>query len=213
MTKQSKVAPAPRQARAKATIDQVILATSAALDEFGEAGVRIQDISATTGVSIGSIYHHFGDRDGLVRATLVHNFSNHARSDIERVRRWAVNIHSSGDLRGQYDIMLAFLNEHNDAQAALNRASIVGSAAARPLLREAIARVQHELTESLTEAMQLLADRGILQTFIQPRAAAIVLQGLLFGRVIAILDTTPLDDEEWNRTMLVALRGLVKFED
>jgi hypothetical protein len=95
----------------------------------------------------------------------------------------------------------------------LNRASIVGSAAARPLLREAIARVQHELTESLTEAMQLLADRGILQSFIQPRAAAIVLQGLLFGRVIAILDTTPLDDEEWNRTMLVALRGLVKFED
>lgn len=30
--------------------------------------VRIEDISAASGVSIGSIYHHFGSRDGVISA-------------------------------------------------------------------------------------------------------------------------------------------------
>ena len=44
----------------------------AALSEKGQAGRSIQDLSATLGVSRGSFYWHFKDRDDFIHALLEH---------------------------------------------------------------------------------------------------------------------------------------------
>jgi hypothetical protein len=71
-----------------------------------------------------------------------------------------------------------------------------------------LTEVQHELTESTTEVMQLLQDRGILKPELKPRAAAVLMLGMLFGRAIAELDNDAVTEDEWIRTMLTALGGL-----
>ena len=63
MAPKTKSVPQPKQDRAKDTVQLVIDATNRAIEGGGESSVRIQELSAQTGVSIGSIYHHFGDRD------------------------------------------------------------------------------------------------------------------------------------------------------
>ncbi|MFM6980372.1 MAG: TetR/AcrR family transcriptional regulator [Micrococcales bacterium] len=200
-----------KQQRAQTTISSVIEATSDAMRSGGESAVRIQEISAKTGVSIGSIYHHFGDRNGLIREALVYQFASNARADIQRVQNWISNIHSTKDLRDNYDRMVLFLNQHFENQSALERASIMGTMVARPELREALGKVQHELTESLAEAMQVLKERGMLKEFITPKTAATIMSGMLFGKVIAELDSEPVSDEDWNRAMLAALSGLIDY--
>lgn len=202
-----------KQLRAQITIATVIDATVEAMRAGGESAVRIQEISEKTNVSIGSIYHHFTDRNGLIREALVHLFSSHSRADIERVTNWIVNIHSTQDLSDNYEKMVQFLNQHFDNQSALERASILGTMVARPELRQALSEVQHELTNDLTEAMQVLQERGMLKRFISPRAAAVVMSGILFGKVIAELDTQPVSDEEWNRAILAAMSGLIAYRD
>ena len=57
-----------RQQRAIEKIDAVVEAAMAALEREGESGVRIAEICDVTGVSYGTVYHHFGDRAGLIRA-------------------------------------------------------------------------------------------------------------------------------------------------
>ncbi|AOY55574.1 TetR/AcrR family transcriptional regulator [Candidatus Rhodoluna planktonica] len=86
MSFRTKHFPQPKQDRAKDTVDLVIKEADKAIKAGGEAAVRIQEISKAAKVSIGSIYHHFGDRDGLIRATYVHNFSTAVREDINRVK-------------------------------------------------------------------------------------------------------------------------------
>lgn len=204
--------PSPKkQQRAQVTINSVIAATVEAMRQGGESAVRVQELSAKTGVSIGSIYHHFGDRNGLIREALVFQFAENARQDIERVRTWISKIHSTQDLSDNYDRMVKFLDSHFEHQSASERAAILGAMTAKPELREALAQVQHELTNNLAEAMQMLKDRGILKEFITPRAAATILSGMLFGKVIAELDTEPVSDLEWNRAMLSALSGMVDY--
>ena len=63
MPNSQKPAPQPKQARAHSTIDVVLAEANKAIKEGGESAVRVQEISAKTNVSIGSIYHHFGDRE------------------------------------------------------------------------------------------------------------------------------------------------------
>ncbi|MFM5904875.1 MAG: TetR/AcrR family transcriptional regulator [Micrococcales bacterium] len=203
--------PQPKQSRAQETVAALIQTTNAVMAEGGESAVRIQEISVITGVSIGSIYHHFGDREGLIRATHVHNFSATVRKDIERVKEWMSQMHSTTEIAAHYNDMMKFLVAHFAAQSPFERAAILGNTAGRPLLQKALAEVQHELTNSLTEAMQLLKDRGMLKAHLSARAAAVVILGMLFGRVIGELDLTPVKDEEWNQSMLSAFSGLFQL--
>jgi AcrR family transcriptional regulator len=203
-----KPAPQPKQARALNTIDAVLSATNKAMAAGGESAVRVQEISELTKVSIGSIYHHFGDRDGLIRAAYVQTFRQTIQKDIDRVKRFMSRMTSAKEIAEHYDEMLAFLNHHFEQFPARDRANTIGSTTGRPLLRDAIVAVQTELTTGLSEVMQLLKDRGILKPHLEPRAAAVMTLGMLHGRVIAEFDSTPVSNENWNAAMLVAFNGL-----
>lgn len=203
----AKSAPHPVQPRARETIDAVIKVTDISLKIGGEAAVRIQDISAESGVSIGSIYHHFGDREGLIRATYVHNFSAATSQYLQRANLWWQNIHHPSEIPAQRAEMDAFLTAHFNRQSPLELAAILGSSVGRPLLRESLAEVQHKLTDELTEIMQMLYDRNLLRHGLKPRAVAVMILGMVFGRVIAMLDTDPVDQKSWNAAMLSACLG------
>jgi len=200
--------PAPRQARARNTIAKLIEATDAAIREGGEAAVRIQEISEKTGVSIGSIYHHFGDRDGLIRATHAHNYSVVIESDIPAVMNFMASVNSTTQLAESYDEMFQFVKKHFTSQSALERAAIIGTTVGRPAMQQELSRVQHQLNERITEVLCLAAQRGMLKTHLNPRAAAMVILGLMLGRAVAELDTEPVSDDEWTTAALSAAGGM-----
>jgi AcrR family transcriptional regulator len=209
MGTKAKSAPSPKQARAQETIEAVIFEANRAMKAGGESAVRVQEISIATKVSIGSIYHHFGDRDGIIRATYVHNYANIVRADIERIRHWIQDMHSTSDMAIRQDEMLSFLVSHFERLPAIERAAIIGNTVGRPLLRDALANVQNELTNGLTEVMQIFKERGMLKSHLHPRAAAVVLLGLLHGKVISDIDTDAVSDHDWNSAMLTTFGGLL----
>jgi AcrR family transcriptional regulator len=208
MPNSQKPTPQPKQARALDTIETVLAATNKAIAQGGESAVRVQEISESTKVSIGSIYHHFGDRDGLIRAAYVQTFRLTIQKDIERVKKFMTRMTSAKEMAEHYDEMLAFLNHHFEQFPARDRANTIGSTTGRPLLRSAVVAVQTELTDGLTEVMQLLKERGILKAHLEPRAAAVMTLGMLHGRVIAEFDSMPVANEDWNASMLTAFSGL-----
>lgn len=203
--------PQPKQSRAKETVSLVVDSARRAMNRAGESAVRVQEISMETGVSIGSIYHHFGDREGLIRAAYVGQFSEIVKADIERLKSWSIAINNAQDLRAHYDEMLAFLAKHFEIMPLAERAAIVGSALGRKDLRDAIAEAHTRLTDGLTEVMHNLSQAGVLKAHLVPRAAAQVILGLLHGRVLAELDNDQTTSaEDWNKAALSALSGLVR---
>ncbi len=203
--------PQPKQGRAKETVALVIDAARRAMRTAGETAVRVQEISSETGVSIGSIYHHFGDREGLIRAAYVRQFGEAVAADVERLKTWSATLTSTQDLRDRYEDMVDFLANYFEMMPVAERAAIVGSAVNRADLRAAIAESHTKLTDGLTEVMQNLSNAGILKQHIAPRAAAQVILGLLHGRVLTEIDNNKsISLEQWNRTALSAFSGLVR---
>ena len=203
--------PQPKQGRAKETVALVIDAARRAMRTAGETAVRVQEISSETGVSIGSIYHHFGDREGLIRAAYVRQFTESVSADIERLKTWSATLTSTDDLRARYEDMVEFLTNYFEMMPVAERAAIVGSAVSRADLRAAIAESHTKLTDGLTEVMQNLANAGILKQHIAPRAAAQVILGLLHGRVLTEIDNDKsISLNQWIRTALSAFSGLVR---
>jgi AcrR family transcriptional regulator len=58
---------APQQARSRQTMERLLAATLAVIEEKGLAGVTIPAIAASAGVSAGSVYRRFADKDALIR--------------------------------------------------------------------------------------------------------------------------------------------------
>lgn len=202
--------PKPKQQRARDTVAKLLEATDLAMREGGEAAVRIQEISAQTGISIGSIYHHFQDRDGLIRATYAYNYARVMEHDLPLVKHFMDKISSREQLIEREPEMVEFLHRHFKNQSALDRAAIVGTSAGRPLMQSELSRVQHGLNEGATEVMNIAAEHGILKEHLNPRAAAMVVLGLLLGRAVAELDTEPVSDDDWAQAALTAMGGLFK---
>lgn len=57
---------APRQARSRATVDAIIEATARVLALRGYAGCTTNHIAEVAGVSVGSFYQYFSDKDAAV---------------------------------------------------------------------------------------------------------------------------------------------------
>lgn len=58
----------PRQARSRATVDAIVQAGAHILGSHGWAGFNTNDVADAAGVSIGSLYQYFPDKQALVEA-------------------------------------------------------------------------------------------------------------------------------------------------
>ncbi|MBN3770997.1 TetR/AcrR family transcriptional regulator [Burkholderia sp. Se-20378] len=74
---------APRQRRSLATVDAIVEAAARILERDGFDGYTTNAVAALAGVSIGSLYQYFPNRDALT-AALVERESAHLLDDVDR---------------------------------------------------------------------------------------------------------------------------------
>ncbi|CAL9477743.1 TetR/AcrR family transcriptional regulator [Streptomyces sp. Tu 3180] len=58
----------PKQHRGEVTAEQLLDAALRVYGESGEQGLTVSAVTRASGVSLGSLYHHFGSIDGLYEA-------------------------------------------------------------------------------------------------------------------------------------------------
>ncbi len=153
----------PGQRRATATVETIIEAAARILETEGLAGYNTNAVAARAGVSIGSLYQYFPNRDAITRAL------------IERERAMLVT-----------DLESAASGE--EGRAALRRLLTV--AVRQQLRRPALARLL-DLEESrlpVAESLRSSAERGV--ALLRACLAGIVdspVAGVTVGDVMAIV--------------------------
>lgn len=65
-----------KQLRGRKTVDALLNAAERLLDEGGVDAATVPAIAARAGVSVGTIYRHFADKDALLRAVYERFFTN-----------------------------------------------------------------------------------------------------------------------------------------
>lgn len=78
--------PPAQQARSRLTQQRILEAGTALLEEGGTEALTVAAVAARAGVSVGSVYRRFGDKDRLT-AALQHAMIDQFRADI--IRRFA----------------------------------------------------------------------------------------------------------------------------
>ncbi|MEI2420645.1 TetR family transcriptional regulator, partial [Arthrospira platensis SPKY2] len=58
----------------------------AVIDEHGEAGIRVQELSDEVGVAITTLYRFFGSREGLIETAQAERFRRQATEELNRLK-------------------------------------------------------------------------------------------------------------------------------
>jgi AcrR family transcriptional regulator len=75
--------PPAQQARSRLTQQRILEAGTALLEEGGTEALTVAAVASRAGVSVGSVYRRFGDKDRLI-AALQHDMIDQFRADIIR---------------------------------------------------------------------------------------------------------------------------------
>ena len=185
-----------RAPRREPDLDAVLRAAVDSLLRNGERGFRLEPIMEATGISRSSLYHHFGDRDGLIEAASVEIYFREVIDNMEWIVADLEKVGSLPELKSEVSrLVRAIAAMPSDTR--WNRLKILAACQHRPTLLRRLAEVQTEITDRYSRVLQRFVDRGWYRPGMQPREIASLMQGLTLARVVRDMDDDRLPDDEW----------------
>lgn len=183
-------APIPTQARARETVRAAIDATVELLESDAESHVTLEAIRRRSGISQGSLTHHFGSRDGLVAAAHVARYVR--MCDVDRAFLEPFN----GALEDPRTFIAAILDMVDDMLSEHRRAvrwarlAAIAAAFGDEELTETLSDCYTRLTSSVTTIVEAAHTSSILPPDVDARTIALLLtmhaQGLVLDDVAGV---------------------------
>ena len=198
-----------RAERSRETRERVLEIALEQLERGGEAAVRIDEINDRSGVSIGSIYHHFGDRDGVIVAAQLRRFSQYAEAEVASL---AEVVREARD-RDQFRRALLQLakGSHSTLRRSVRwgRIAVLASTVGRDDLREDVALLQTRLTEGFQAHVAQGQARGFFRSDLEPRAIAAFVEAWSLGLALNDVDDRAVPEGQWLAVVAVAIDALL----
>ena len=192
-----------KQRRSAPVMQAVLEAVSKRLMISDEILIRIPEICESTGVNYGSVYHHFGSREGVIDAAYSLIFSKIVDEDIAALRQ--VN-DSAMTLEDYVDAIRAVLERVANGEERVARRAItsriVAAALTRPELRLLIGVNQARLTNELLRICEYGQERGWMRDDVSAQSVAMLMQAVLLGRTLDDISLFPIGDAEWEQTLV-----------
>jgi AcrR family transcriptional regulator len=180
------------------TQERLLKAAVDAIDKGGEAAVRIREIAAKSDVTVPSVYHFYGSREGLVEAALAHRY---LRGLAKIGQDFTTAVHRAKSKSEFTKIAHAFL-AMSFARDRINirktRVNVLGSAQHRPSLAKEVARAQDVANKTIGETILFAQTKGWVRKDFNPEMFTAWLTGLVHARLLIELDGEHPKAAEWD---------------
>ena len=222
----------PRWSRSEATVAAILDATIAEIEEVGIAGLRVATVARTAGVGTSSIYHFFGNRDGLIAAATADRFDRSVGTDdggslptsdatsadtLEVMRIFALLDPEPGMGRTAYTTSLqraaAGVVTAGGSRRRRDRIMALGAAARNPVLLARLGTSLRVRIGLLERAFTAAAAERLLPTGISPRALANYSLAHQMGLVANESMPTPIPTDDWLVVSSSVLTGILADSD
>jgi AcrR family transcriptional regulator len=199
-----------KQNRSAPVMQAVLDAVGERLMMADESLIRIPEICEATGVNYGSVYHHFGSREGVIDAAYHQMFTKLAEEDLGTLQLVSVSSKTFEEyLVSMQGLIGTFASSDLRRARRALRARIVAASMMRPELRELIGETQSRLTTELQSIVEYGQQREWLNRELSAHAVAVLIQVLLVGRTLDDVSTTPIDNAEWESSMAILLSVII----
>jgi AcrR family transcriptional regulator len=183
--------------------ERILDAVSSQLECSGIAGLRLRDVAERLHVSVPSLYRFFEDREAMIDAAFIRDFSRQTLVDLDELSEVFATAETMEDyLVGLRRLVVDIFSEQSK-RARWRKLAAIAATRHDPALLAQIATVQAELTARIADLYASARDRGWVTTDVNPVAFAYAVQGLALGPLFADVAEDPgVTSEEFAEVFL-----------
>jgi AcrR family transcriptional regulator len=208
VTASSSVAP-ERVGRGQVTKRALLDAAIADMEATGEASIRITKILKESGVTNGSLYHHFGSREGLVREAIAERFLGSVSEGLIVFAERVAKVRTSEEMFTLFRQELLRIGTPEVKLQRTRRMTALAAALPRAELLERVIADQGKYFDGAADALSRLQDRGLIKADLDVRAFAAWFLGLSLSRLLSDIDPDLDPDTEWSQYTYTALVAIL----
>jgi AcrR family transcriptional regulator len=188
---------------------RLLEAAITAIENGGEAALRVDEVAAAAEITKPSLYHHFGDRDGLVAAAQAERFRRLMMLGTDQALDVVRSVSSVDEFVATFPGLVGIGAGEAGARRRAARAAVLGSATSRPELTREIRKVMVLAAEQLAEFFRIGKERGLIGGDFDADAMAVWWLAVLAGRHLVDV----VDDErittQWEQMTLRSIEAVV----
>ena len=172
------------------TVDQL-------LNEKNSDQITAEEVLDKSGISKGSLYHHFEDLSDLIETTLIIRYAYWIDLSIRSMSKLLESGKTTKSLKeGLFKVTYATQSDAM-AKTRLERAQIVSLAQNNPRLLKKFTVETDRMTDSFEDLIREVIDRKLFKPNLEPRAIALFIQAYTFGLVLNDLSGNRVKYEDW----------------
>jgi len=193
-----------------ATYLAILHAAMADMEETGEAAIRVARILEESESSYGSIYHHFGSREGLIQAALVERYVATLSLGLEV---FSAAVEAATTVSDVVALVVSEVERFGSSELVENRhrrINALGAAMYRPEVLAEIAQHQSAHYDNVAQALTIVQDRGLIDGSVNLRAFSSWFLGLALSRFFAEIDE-PMDLSSWSSQTVAATLAVLRL--
>jgi AcrR family transcriptional regulator len=176
---------------------QLIRTTVQLLETKLPQDIAVDEILDKSGISKGSLYHHFEDLGELLEAAQVARYAAWVDRSIEVLIGLISQAKTREELAAGLKKVTRLTQDPSYAATRYSRARAIANAEHSPRFRRALSDEQGRLTNALIDLIEEARNKGLYATDFDARAGAVLVQAYTLGKMVDDFVDEPMDPETW----------------
>lgn len=146
--------------------------------------LKVDEVLSHSGISSGSLYHHFRDLPDLIDHAMVARYADDVDASIDVLEQIVANATDRESLSAQIRALTVATTSPERHLQRFVRAQAMTRATTHDRFRSALAPEQERLTNAIANLVRILQSKGFFDSSVDPVAASMFIQAYSLGFVI-----------------------------
>ena len=195
--------------KGRATIEKLLEVTISELDRVGLAEIDIDSLLRKSKISKGSLYHHFGSKNGLLAAAEAQQFMKYLKREGETFRKLIEDCATKQKFVDLVAGVMKITRLESNLDFRKKRVRAIAMSFNDEILAQVLKNAQIEVTEYLAGSFQIAKDRGWVKPDTDLMALSYWIQGVFIGHIMLDITEQIEHEDAWSQIAFQALQPFV----
>ena len=177
------------------------------LDSKFPQDIAVDEILDKSGVSKGSLYHHFEDLGELLEAAQVARYALWVDRSIGLIIPILSAAKTRDDIIEGLKTVTTFTQSREYQATRFYRARTLANSEISERFKKQLGIEQDRLTTALEDLVSEAKNKGLFREDIDSRLVAVFIQSYTLGKIVDDVVVNPMDPHEWNKFIGIMLEN------